>query len=78
MNRPLGVRLPDAEARQAVSRLVAALSVADVARYQLGASRSGSDEDVCFFVRTTFASLLALPEAQAAPVLRALMFGPGG
>jgi len=75
--RPLGTRVPDADARQALARALASLSVEDRVRMQRGAARTGTPEDVCYFVRTTFASLLALPHDRAASVLRTLMFGPG-
>jgi hypothetical protein len=52
-------------------------AVEDRARVQRGAARTGTPQDICFFVRTTLASLLSLPQGRAASVLRTLMFGPG-
>lgn len=75
--RPLGTRVPDVDARQALTRAFGALSVEDRVRMQRGAARTGTPQDVCYFVRTTFASLLSLPQGQAASVLRTLMFGSG-
>lgn len=75
--RPLGTRVSDAEARQALQHAFSALTGDDRARLQRGATRTGTAEDICFFVRTTYASLVALPEPRAASVLRTLMFGSG-
>jgi hypothetical protein len=74
--RPLGERAPMPEALKAMTDALARLSPEDLARVQRAAARTGSPEDVCFFVRRTFASLLAVPGGRAAPVLRTLMFGP--
>lgn len=73
--RPIGARVADTEARLVLQRAFSALTGEDRGRLQRGARREGSPEDVCFFVRATYGSLLALPESQAAPVLRTLMFG---
>ena len=75
--RPLGARAPEPEARQALANVFAELTPSDRERIQRAAARTGSPEDVCYFVRTTFAALLALPGGRAAPIFRALMFGPG-
>jgi hypothetical protein len=75
--RPIGTRVSDAEARQALQQAFGALTGEDRARLQRGATRTGTAEDICFFVRTTYASLLALPEPRAAAVLRTMMFGSG-
>ena len=76
-DRPIGSRVSDAEARQALTAALAELSPENRARVQRAAARTGSDEDTCFFVRTTFASLLRVPGGRAAPILRTLMFGAG-
>ena len=75
--RPLGARVSDADALQAVAQAFGSLSAEDRARMQRGATRTGTPQDVCFFIRTTFSSLLALPVGRSASVLRTLMFGPG-
>jgi hypothetical protein len=75
--RPLGTRVALDEAVQLMRTSFAALSPEDQARLQRGAARSGTPEDMCFFVRKTYTSLLSAPVGKAAPALRTLMFGPG-
>ena len=75
--RPLGTRVENPEALQVMQRSFDTLSAEDRARLQRGAKRTGTPEDVCFFVRTTFGSMLTLPQPRAAAVIRTLMFGSG-
>ena len=75
-DRPLGPRAPADEARAAIVGAFDRLPPDVRSRVDRAAVGTGSADDTCLFVRTTFASLLHLPGGRAAPVLRTLMFGP--
>jgi len=63
------------EMTSSIVKIVARQSVPDQERLKRGARHVGDARDVCFFVKTIYGQLGALPAEESGPVFRAMMSG---